>query len=174
VEHAIEAFVHLAEPLSRVRAAVTRDVGVLVASATTDDGGGRARFQTSLAIEIGAGTQVQQAIVGELGPLSRTEDALVVAARWEPVSHTHLLPAFAGAFELTADPPGTRLLLRGSYTVPLGPAGRVADWAAGRRLAKRVLTGHLDAVAVRLHAELLHAAPSEQEPSVPGSEYYLG
>ncbi|MGH9083917.1 MAG: hypothetical protein ACRDYW_00555, partial [Acidimicrobiales bacterium] len=116
MEHAIEASVHLAEPLGRVRTALTGDVGLLVSAATTADRLGRDRFESSLAIEIGSGTQVQQAIVGEVGPISWTDDALVVAVHWQPASHAHVLPAFAGQFELTAAPPGTRILLRGAYT----------------------------------------------------------
>ena len=144
-------------------------MGLLVAAGTTAD-----RFESSLAIEIGSGTQVQQAIAGEVGPTAWTDDALVVPVQWQPTSHAHLLPAFEGQFELTADPPGTRMLLRGAYTVPLGPAGRVADWAAGRRLAQRVLTRHLESVAERIDQEARSAAASEQEQPGPASENFLG
>ena len=174
MEHAIEASVHVAEPLRHVRAALTRDVGFLVAGETTADPQGRDRFESSLAVEIGSGTQVQQAIVGELGPMAWADDALVVPVQWQPASHAHVLPAFAGEFELTAEPPGTRVLLRGAYTVPLGPAGRIGDWAAGRRLAQRVLARHLDSVAERIEKEVSDAAVSEQEPHGPGSENFLG
>jgi hypothetical protein len=174
VEHAIEASVHLAEPLGHVRAALARDVSCLVAAGTTADRLGRGRFESSLAVEIASGTQVQQAIVGEVGPMAWTDEALVVAVQWQPASHAHVLPAFAGEFELTAEPPGTRLLLRGAYTVPLGPAGRVVDWTAGRRLAQRVLTKHLESVAERIDQEARDGAASEQEPLGPGSENFLG
>jgi hypothetical protein len=174
VEHAIEASAHLAEPLGHVRAALARDVGSLVLAATTADQPDRDRFESSLAIEIGSGTQVQQTIVGEVGPVARTDDAVVVAVRWQPTSHAHVLPAFAGEFELTADPPGTRILLRGAYTVPLGSAGRLADWAAGRRLAQRVLTLHLEKVGARLDQEASGEAASEPAQPAPGSENFLG
>ena len=174
MEHVVEASVHLAERLGHVRAALTRDVGLLVASGTVADAMGRDGFESSLAVEVGSGTQVQQAIVGEVGPMTWTDDALVVAVQWQPASHAHLLPAFAGEFELTADPPGTRVVLRGAYTVPLGPAGRVVDWAAGRRLAHRVLARHLESVAERIDQEARDAAASKQEPAGPGSENFLG
>jgi hypothetical protein len=174
VEHAVEASVHLAERLGHVRAALTRDVGLLVASGAVADATGRDRFESSLAVEVGSGTHVQQAIVGEVGPMTTRDDAVVVAVQWQPASHVHLLPAFAGEFELTADPPGTRVVLRGAYTVPLGPAGRVVDWAAGRRLAHRVLAKHLESVAERIDKKARHVAASRQEPAGPGSDYFLG
>ena len=173
MEHAIEASAHLREPLDRVRAALALDLGLLVSPGTTTGPKGGDRFESSLAIEIGSGTQVQQAIVGEVGPMVQTGDALVVAVQWDPASHAHLLPSFSGRFELTADPPGSRIVLRGAYTVPLGPAGLVADWAAGRRLAQRVLTRHLESAADRIDQEARLAAPSEEQPS-PGSENFLG
>lgn len=174
MEHAIESSVHLAEPLGHVRAALDRDVGVLVAAETTVDRLGNQRFESSLAVEIAAGTQVQQAIVGEVGRTTRTDDAIVVSVRWQPASHEHVLPAFAGEFELTSEPPGTCMLLRGAYTVPLGPAGRVGDWAAGRRLAQRVLDRHLVLLAERLEKAAGDAAESAQEPPGPGPENFFG
>ena len=174
VEHAIEASAHLAEPLRRVRAALARDVGLLMSTGTSADRLGGDRFESSLAIEVGSGTQVQQAIVGEVGPMEWVDDTVVVAVQWDPASHPHLLPAFSGRFELTADPPGTRVLLRGAYTVPLGPAGRVADWAAGRRLAHRVLTRHLESVAQRIDQEARGEAAAEQEQPGPATENFLG
>lgn len=174
VEHAIEASAHLAEPFERVRAALTRDVGLLMSSGSSADRLGGDRFESSLAIEVGSGTQVQQAIVGEVGPMEWADDTVVVAVQWDPASHAHLLPAFSGRFELTADPPGTRVLLRGAYTVPLGPAGRVADWAAGRRLAHRVLTRHLESVGQRIDQEARSEAATQQEQPGPATENFLG
>ena len=174
VEHAVEASAHLAEPLGHVRAALTRDLGFLVASETVVDPTGRDRFESFLAVEIGSGTQVQQAIVGEVGPMAWTGDGVVVSVRWQPASHTHILPVFAGEFEFTADPPGSTVLLRGAYTVPLGPAGHVVDWAAGARLAERVLARHLESVAERIDQEARRSAASEQEQVGPGPENFLG
>jgi hypothetical protein len=175
MEHAVEVSVCLSEPLRRVRPALKRDLGLLVAARTTADPSGRDRFEGSLAVEISSGTTVRQAIAGELGPAAWADGALVVPVRWRPTSHEHVLPAFAGEFELTDEPPGTRLLLRGAYTVPLGPAGRVGDWAAGRRVATRVLIKHLEWVAERIDGATGDATASEHErqPS-PGSENFIG
>lgn len=174
MERAIEASVHLAEPLSHVRGALHRDLGLLVAAQTTVDRSGHDRFESSLAVEIGSGTQVQQTIVGEVGPMAPSDDALVVPVQWQPASHEDVLPAFAGEFELRGEPPGTRVLLRGAYTVPLGAVGRVGDWAAGRRLAQRVLARHLELVAKRIDREARDAAAPEEEQGGPGPENFLG
>jgi len=175
MDHAINASVCLGLPLGVVGPAVRRDLGLLVAARTTADPSGRHQFESALAVEVTSGTKVRQAIVGELGPGVWTAGGLVVPVRWRPASHEHILPAFAGEFELTDEPPGARLLLRGSYTVPLGPAGRAGDWAAGRRVARRVLVEHLEWVAGRIDEAAGDTAPSapKVQPS-PGSENFIG
>lgn len=175
MEHAVEVSVCLGEPLGRVRPALTRDLGLLVEARTTADPSGRERFESGLAVEITSGTEVRQAIVGELGPATWADGHLGVPAHWRPAGHERLLPAFAGEFELTEEPPGTRLLLRGAYTVPLGAAGRAGDWAAGRRVAVRVLVGHLERVAERIDAAARDFAASQHERQLgPGSENFIG
>jgi hypothetical protein len=175
MEHAVETSRRLRQPLGRVRRALTQDLGLLVAARTTSDPSGLERFESALAVEITSGTEVKQAIVGELGPVTWADGHLVVPVRWRPAGHEHLLPAFAGEFELTEGPAGTRLLLRGAYTVPLGAAGRAGDWAAGRRVARRVLTRHLDWVAERLDAAARDLAePPEDAHPGPSSENYIG
>ena len=174
MEHAVEASVCLSEPLRHVRLALTRDLGLLVAARTTADPSGRDRFESALAVEITSGTEVRQAIVGELGPAAWADGALVVPVLWRPAGHEHVLPGFAGEFELTTEPPGTRLVLRGAYTAPLGPVGRVGDWAAGRRVAARVLVGHLKWVAERIGGAARDAAASAQERLGPASENFIG
>lgn len=180
MEHAIEASVRLTEPLRHVRAALTEEPGILVAADIAAGGRGRERFDGALAIELQGGTKVQQALVGELGPSVWTDDVLVLPVEWKPASHEHLLPTFVGEFECTADHPGCRLVLRGSYTVPLGPAGAVGDHLAGRRVAQRVLDDHLVLVAKRLDeaARRTGAAARERSPAGsdegPGPENYIG
>ena len=59
--------------------------------------------------------------------------------------------------------------------MPLGPAGRVGDWAAGRHVATRVLVGHLKWVAERIDGAARDAAVSEQAlPVDPASEIFIG
>lgn len=166
----------LTEPLRHVRTVLAEEPGILVAADTTASGRGGGPFKGALAMEIGDGTKLEQALEGELGPLAWADDALVLPVRWQPASHEHLLPAFAGEFELTTQPAGTRLVLRGLYTVPLGPAGRVGDRVAGRRLAQRVLDGHLESVGVRLDEAARHAAAVAQERSGPAlaPETFIG
>ena len=175
MERAIEASVRLAEPLRHVRTALTEQPGILVAADRITGGVDGSEFDSVLAVDIGDGTKVEQAVAGALGVLSWTGATLVLPVRWHPATHEHLLPSFAGAFELIGDPPGTRLTLGGTYTIPLGPAGRVGDRIAGHRLAQRVLDHHLDAVAARLDDAARHA--SERPGAGPegfGSENYIG
>lgn len=176
MEHAIETSARLTAPLRHVRTVVTEEPGILVAADATASGRGGGPFSGALAMDIGDGTKVEQAVVGELGPPLWADDALVVPVRWQPASHEHLLPAFAGEFELTASPTGTRLVLRGLYTIPLGPAGRVGDRVVGRRVAQRVLDGHLESVAARLDEAARHGAAAEQElfGPPPATETFIG
>lgn len=175
MERAIEASVRLAEPLRHVRTALTEQPGILVAALTITGGPDGSRFDAMLAIEIGDGTRVEQAVVGDLGGPEWTGETLVLPVRWHPATHEHVLPAFEGAFELTPEPPGTRLCLRGAYTVPLGTAGRVGDRIAGRRLAQRVLDHHLETVATHLDDAARHASQRPGAgPGGFGSENYIG
>lgn len=177
MERPIEASVTLAEPLRHVRAALGAQPGIVVA-ASAPDWRESGPYDGALAIEIGDGTRVVQTLTCDLGPSARDGDTVVLPVQWQPTSHAHVLPAFAGQFELTAAPPGTRLVLRGTYTIPLGPAGRVGDRVAGRRLAQRVLDGHLEAVAERIDQaaqEAAAAALKAPDPDDgPGPENYLG
>ncbi|MGK2948524.1 MAG: hypothetical protein ACSLFP_08110 [Acidimicrobiales bacterium] len=176
MEHAIEASVLLSEPMRHVQAALNEVPGILVGAEMGALGPGGDPFDGVLAVEVGGTTQVQQRVVGDLGPARSDPGGMTLPVRWEPAGHQHLLPAFAGTFEVTPQPPGTRLVLRGSYTVPLGPAGRLGDRVGGRRLAQRVVDHHLEAAGARLDAAArrVHDRSAPEPEDGPGSENFLG
>lgn len=71
-----------------------------------------------------------------------------------------MFPSFVGEVAVSEARPGTVLVLRGTYTVPLGWIGRPGDVVAGRRLAHRVLCDHMDAVATLVDAAVTRQAAS--------------
>jgi hypothetical protein len=90
-----------------------------------------------------------------------------------------MFPTFAGEIVASAERPGVRLTLRGTYTVPLGWLGRVGDSVAGRKLAHRVLDDHMERVAERLDEAVGRQAARIAQPSAelvdgPGSENFIG
>jgi hypothetical protein len=61
-----------------------------------------------------------------------------------------LLPDFRGALRFRIDPRGTRVLLDGSYSVPLGALGRSFDRLVGVRIARASLQDLADRIAAYL------------------------
>jgi hypothetical protein len=181
MEQAIEASVGLRAPLGRVRAVLTDAPGVVATTAPTNDERRARRFTSDLVIDLGAGTRAQQEVVVQIGlPVSTTHEILL-PVHWEPTGHQHVLPTFEGELVATSGRPGTQLVLRGRYTVPLGWLGRFGDSVAGRRLARKVLGAYLEAVGERLVNEVARRASSPvsvRGPAVTagavGSDYFIG
>jgi len=164
-------------PIHRARAALAASPGILVATDLPALGADPLPFEGALEVDLGATSGVRQDVTGELGPMTWDARHLTVAVHWEPTAHPHLLPTFVGFFEVMAEPPGSRLTLRGAYTVPLGPAGRVGDRVAGGRVAQRVLDHRLEDVARRLVDAARAIEPEPPEAGIDpgtGSENYLG
>ena len=150
MEPAIETSVGLSSPLGRLRQVLADEPGLLVADAASAHERRRRRFRGHLSLDVGSGTTVQHEVMATIGFEQTTETGVRVPVRWEPVGGEHLLPSFAGEFELTSGRPGTVLTLRGQYTIPLSAVGRVVDRLAGQRVAHRVLEAHVEATARRL------------------------
>ena len=179
MEQPIETSVRLRSSLASVRALIAHDPGVVVTTAATDDERRDRRFHTELAVDLGAGTSVKQEIVVQLGVAVATAHAVRLPVRWEPTGHQPLFPTFEGDFVVSVDRSGPRLALRGRYTIPLGWVGRLGDGVVGKRLARRVLTAHLEGVARRLDDEVasrgVASAPKAGLASVDlDSENFIG
>lgn len=161
MEQAIETSVILQAPVGRVRRVLAEDPGIVVAAA--GEGTRRSRFQAVLSLDLGAGAAVQQEVIATVGPAAAAGGGFVLPLSWRPVGHERVFPSFVGEVVVSEARPGTVLVLRGTYTVPLGWVGRLGDAVAGRRLAHRVLTTHMDAVAQRLGEAVARQAASVGE-----------
>jgi hypothetical protein len=71
-----------------------------------------------------------------------------VRLRWK--SGSQLLPDFHGTLRFRIEAARTRVLLEGSYDVPLGVLGRLFDRVAGRRIARASLQEVADHIALHL------------------------
>jgi hypothetical protein len=112
------------------------------------------RFQTDLRVDVGAGASVHQLVEVHLGAPQSVAGGFVLPVQWEATGRELLLPTFTGDLEVLAGPPGVRLRLYGTYTVPLGAVGRFGDSLIGYRLAHRSLVNLLERVTARLEFEV--------------------
>jgi hypothetical protein len=112
------------------------------------------RLTGELSIDLGSGAGVHQEVTLRLGVARNTELGLRLPISWEAVNREDLLPTFDGELEVSEDRVGTRLTLRGAYSVPLGLVGWLADRTFGRRLAQRSLSTYVDRLAARLDSEV--------------------
>ena len=157
MEQAIEVSVGLASPLGRLRQVLADEPGLLVAAdAASADERRRRCFRGHLSLDLGSGTTVQHELMATFGLEQATENGVRLPVHWEPAGDEHLLPSFAGEFELTSGRPGTVMTLRGRYTVPLAAVGRLVDRLAGQRVAHRVLEAHVEATGRRLDEAVAH------------------
>jgi hypothetical protein len=122
------------------------------------------RFRTELSVGIGSGTSVHQMVDVQLGVPRSVTGGLVLPVRWEATGRELLLPAFAGELEVLAGPPGVRLRLHGTYTVPLGAVGKFGDGVIGHRLARRSLADLLERLTRRLASEVRRRSGSTGRP----------
>jgi hypothetical protein len=110
-------------------------------------------LRTTLSVDIGAGASVHQEVTLRLDAARAIEPRLVLPVTWLATGHQRLLPAFAGELDLWEAGRDTALRVAGTYTIPLGVAGVVADRVAGGRLVHRSLRALVDQIASRLESE---------------------
>lgn len=169
-------------PLERAREVLIGDPGCVVADTCSADDRKARCFHTSLGVEVGAGGSLHQEVLVAVGLARSRDDTITLPMRWNPAGHEHLLPSFEGELDVSRDGPGSRVVLRGAYTVPLGLLGRFGDGVAGRRLAHRSLGAFVGKAARRLDAEVnrrhesiaWHPAPYPVAVYETPSENYIG
>lgn len=99
----------------------------------------RRSFAMSVAVDLGHGTVVAQAVTVHAGRVrDRDDGGVAMHVRWEP-QRTHLLPSFEGELRVLPANGRRTLELDGAYDVPLGGLGRLGDAAAGHVVAQRSL-----------------------------------
>lgn len=180
MERKIQASVSVLASLDQLRKFLAAPCSVLSETPLYRQDGSH---HTVLTVEVGAGASVRQEVLIDAGPLETTDTGAKLPLRWRAAGRPHLFPTFAGELEVEPDGKGARLMLRGSYIVPLGPIGTLGDEFAGRRLARQSLATYLQDIAARIDAEVTEAgAISDPPPEVHevtpretvGSENYLG
>lgn len=130
------------------------DPSEVVAPAADTEARRTLQLPVEMTVQLGAGSSAVQTVVLELGPPTRSPDAMVFALTWRPAGHTHLLPAFRGALEVAPEGLHTRLSLHGTYRPPLGPVGAFGDGLIGHRVARRTISAFLRTVAQRIDEEV--------------------
>lgn len=155
---------------------VAEPAGVVTGESTLEERRLR-RLSTTLGVDLGPAGRLEARVVVEMGTARVGADRTAIAVRWHAAGWERMFPAFAGVLEARKDGEATTLVLRGAYTVPLGPLGGFGDGLAGRRVARRSLTAFLEQAARRLDAEVdrrYSAATPQSVSSYPVSLRELG
>lgn len=149
----VEASTEVRAPIQTIRELLLDDPGCAVTDRVLAPGERENRsIRSSLCIEMGRGA-IQHDVLIDLRPTTSEAGVVRLPLSWRASGYRRLLPSFEGELAATGDPLHTTLTLRGSYTVPLGPIGRLGERVAGRRLAHQSLTAFLERAAHRLDGE---------------------
>jgi hypothetical protein len=182
MQRPIEASTALRAPFAEARGVLLDDPGAAFSAALIAEQHDR-RITTELGVDLGAGASVHQEVILQLGDARSTERRVAVPVAWQAAGRERLFPAFNGQLEAFESRPGTRLRLKGTYTVPLGVIGRIGNGVVGWRLARRSIEDLLARLARRVEAEAKHRRESVRQRSAPKpsslpawerSELYIG
>jgi hypothetical protein len=154
VQRAIEAATTTRVAFERAGEVVLDDAGVVFSDERTDDERHSRDVRTELTVDLGSGASVHQVVRVQLDDPRFNGTGVVLPLRWRATGRQRLLPAFHGALEVTAARRGTRLRLKGAYTIPVGVVGRFGDAVGGRRVARRSLSVLVGRLAGRLETEV--------------------
>jgi hypothetical protein len=155
MERPVEAFTTIGVAFARARQVLQTDPGAVFTDTYTTEERRARRFQSDVSLALSAGASMHQEVTIQLGIAHSTEPAYVQPLTWHANGHERFLPAFDGALEISEAREGTGLRLVGSYTVPLGVAGRFGDGVIGQRLARRSLEMLVEWFGRRLENEVL-------------------
>jgi hypothetical protein len=167
MNRSVEATASSPVAFGRARKVLLDEPGSVFSDAHTAEETRERRFRTGLSVDIGAGASVHQMVTVHLGIPQSVSGGFVVPVEWEATGREQLLPSFTGDLEVLAAPPGVRLRLYGSYTVPLGAVGRFGDGVIGHRLARRSLNTLVERLVWRLESEVRQRAGSAVWPPGP-------
>lgn len=155
VKRGIEASTTVIVQFQQVRDVFADDPGGVVSGSVGPDDRRDRRFRSELGVALGAGGELRQAVDIQVGALAVADARATLPLRWQASGRDRLFPVFEGRLEATpAGLDATRLVVRGTYVVPLGPVGRFGDGLVGRRLARQSLTAFLEDAAGRIDAEV--------------------
>lgn len=160
----------------RIRAPIGIAADVLVTDADSVVAERRHRHPD---IEVMATTDRRRGLTVEFSPAHAGPDEASLPIRWAVARDGQPASSFAGELEVRGDHPGSRLTLRGTYTVGAStPAARGDDM----HVAERALTAFLSQAARRLDSEVdrrrssiaWHPAPYPDTLRPTGSENFIG
>jgi hypothetical protein len=163
---------------ARARKVFMDNPGIALSERFSEEQRRSREFETELTAELGSGASVHQKVLIQLGAPQLIEGVLLIPVRWHAIGRERLFPAFEGELEVSSQkPPGTRLRLIGSYTVPLGPVGQVGEGIGGHRIATQSVTRYVEDVARRVEREIdrIVSVPERDVESLRDrSEHYIG
>ena len=164
---------------ARVRKVFIDDPGAALSECCSAEQSRSREFHAELTAELGSGASLHQEVLVQPGAPQLIDNVLVMPVRWHAIGRERLFPAFEGELEVSSQkPPGTRLRLSGSYTVPLGPLGQVGEGIGGHRVATQSLTRYIEAIARRVEIEVDRRITSVPHRNVESrrdrSEHYIG
>lgn len=154
MDRRIEASTTIPAAQARVREILIEDPGSVLGDRVTAEQRREREFPLDLAVDVGGGTSLHQAVLLHVGAPTSVKDGLALPVRWKAIGRERLFPTFRGELRLGTARTGTLLQLTGSYTVPLGTFGRFGDGIAGRRVARRTLGALTEQIARRLDTEV--------------------
>lgn len=149
----VEVSTSIRATAEEVRAVLTDGPERVLCPGDRSGGATQGCFETTLCLEVGPGGHLEQQVRVEVGPARPAGPGVRVPVSWRAVGWERLFPTFQGMLAAAPEGCGSRIELRGAYTVPIGPLGAFGDGIAGRRLARQSLSTFMGQAAARIDEE---------------------